>query len=1201
MATRGKDKSPEAVRSSTAKVEEPVGAFASQLDLISLSHEPVFAWDWDLGIIDWNAGAERQYGFTRADALGKNSHELLASKHPVSISRFLKKLAADGYWRGEVRHTTKDGTELIVDSRQQIIARNGRKIVVESDRDISERRAAESQIAILIIIGDLIRTINDPNDLLYETAKTVGVYFNARRCVFSEVDLENDVEIIYRDYHRSGRSVAGRHRLSSYSPITFEDMKEGRVVRNADSKIDPRTTDLYKRVYERTGERSYVAVPLMRDRQWKASLWISDDQPREWAEAEVALLKVIAERVWLAVEKHRSDESLRASRAELDLIVTHTPFMLTLCGSDLRYKFVSRSYAEMLGRRPEDLVNMPIVEIIGKKGFETIRPHIEAVLRGEKVEYEDEVSFLGAGSRYLRGSYVPELDAQNRVIGWVASLVDISERVRSENLLRESEESYRILAESASDAILSIDESSTIGFVNTAATRIFGYAEAEMTGQSLTILMPEELRPQHRAGFGRYLETGVKKLNWESVHITARHKDGRHFPIEISFGEYNRDGKRFFIGVARDVTEQNKAIEALRESEQRRQLAQDAANIGIFDADLVTGKTYWSETMWSFYGEADTDTNPDEQYWLDHLHDLDRDRVKRHLRSILENGEDYRDEYRIIQKSGCVRWIEARARVVRDASGKAVRKYGVNIDITSRKEAEEKIQQSDDQLRLVTDSVPVLISYVDKYERFRFANETFTDWFGIPKAEVIGKQSRDVFGAAAYKVLRPWINDALSGKKCAFDTVLSYNGIDERHVSVSYIPEIGADGTVNGYYALTHDRTALRHSEDLVRSTNERIGLITDSFTDYAIFSMDKNGIIETWNPGAEMIFGYSRDEVVGRSYEFVFTPDDLRRGVWTKEMRNSRLKGRSIYEGWRLKKDGSRFFASAVMMPLYVGDTLTGYSKIVSDLTKKHRQAEELQRAHDELEVRVEERTKELAESNAALVKEMSEREIAEKQRIELLGRLVSSQEFERRRFARDLHDQLGQRLTALRLKLASLHELVPDDEKVTSRINRLEAIAEQLDSEVNFLAWELRPAALDDLGVLEAIRTFVNEWARHFEISADFHPSGLPAERLEREVETHLYRITQEALNNIAKHADAKHVTVLLEKREQNIMLIIEDDGIGFDLKENRGQGEYGAGLGLTGMGERAALIGGEIEIESAPNCGTTIYVRLPYSQIT
>ena len=1078
MATPGKDKSSEAEKTRAAKIEDPAGALATQLDLIALSHEPVFAWDWDLGIVDWNAGAERQYGFTRAEALGKNSHELLASKYPVSLRRFLKKLAADGYWAGEVRHATKDGTELIIDSRQQIIGKNGRRIVVESNRDISERRAAEGQIAILIIIGDLIRTISDPNDLLYETAKTVGVYFNARRCVFSEIDLERDVEIIYRDYHRSGRSVAGRRKLSSYSPITFGDMKAGRVVRNADSKIDPRTADLYKKVYERTGERSYVAVPLMRDRQWKASVWISDDQPHEWTEAEVALLEVIAERVWLAVEKHRNDEALQKS-LEFDEAVMH---------------------------------NM-------------------------------------------------------------------------------------------SEGLYTVDAEGRVTMLNRAAEKLLGWTLEELRGRSMHDMTHHHYRdgrpfPTAKCARTEVLHTGSPVVDHEDVFIR---KDGTFFDVIYSSSPLRTKGGDIIglVVVFKDITDWKKTIQELRLSEERRQLAQDAANIGIFDVDLVAGKTYWSETMWAFYGETHTGVDPDEQYWLARLHDLDRERVALHLRDVLEKGEDFRDEYRITRTDGGLRWMEARAKVVRDGSGKAVRMYGVNIDITPRKEAEEKIRLSDNQLRMVTDSVPALISYVDKNERYGLANETYADWFGIPKGDVVGKRPRDIFGDGAYQVLKPWIRKALSGEKCSFETVLSYNGIDEKHVSVSYIPDIDADGTVNGYFGLTYDRTDQKHSEDLLRSSQERIGLITDSFTDYAIFSMDKNGIIESWNNGAETIFGYSRDEVVGRSYEFVFTPDDLRRGVWTKEMRNSRLKGRSFYEGWRLKKDGSRFFASAVMMPLYVGDTLTGYSKIVSDLTKKQRQAEELQKAHDELEVRVEERTKELAESNAALVEEMSEREIAEKQRVELLSRLVSSQEFERRRFARDLHDQMGQRLTALRLKLASLHELMPEDKKITTRINRLEAIAEQLDSEVSFLAWELRPAALDDLGVLEAIRTFVNEWSRHFEISADFHPSGLPNERLEREVETHLYRITQEALNNIAKHADAKHVTVLLEKREQNIMLIIEDDGNGFDLKEDRALGEYGGGLGLTGMSERAALIGGTIEIESAPGRGTTIYVRLPDSK--
>ena len=202
--------------------------------------------------------------------------------------------------------------------------------------------------------------------------------------------------------------------------------------------------------------------------------------------------------------------------------------------------------------------------------------------------------------------------------------------------------------------------------------------------------------------------------------------------------------------------------------------------------------------------------------------------------------------------------MEARARVSRDESGKATRVLGVNLDITSRKDVEERIQTRDNQLRLVTDSVPALISYVDKNERYRLANETYTDWFGIPKDDVIGKQPREVFGNSAIKILKPWIRKALSGERCSFETVLSYDGIEERHVSVSYIPDIGADGTVNGYIGLTHDRTALRllrtfFAQPTRGSDRSQIVLPTTRS-----FRWIRMGSLKPGIPAAEIIFGYT-------------------------------------------------------------------------------------------------------------------------------------------------------------------------------------------------------------------------------------------------------------------------------------------------------------------------------------------------------
>jgi PAS domain S-box-containing protein len=394
---------------------------------------------------------------------------------------------------------------------------------------------------------------------------------------------------------------------------------------------------------------------------------------------------------------------------------------------------------------------------------------------------------------------------------------------------------------------------------------------------------------------------------------------------------------------------------------------------------------------------------------------------------------------------------------------------------------------------------------------------------------------------------------------------------------------------------LINDVTAVKRSEELLRYIQDRIRILTESFTDYAIFSTDTDGRIDSWNPGAANIFGYIEDEILGQPYEMLFTPEDVVNGVPVKEMRMARKSGRASDERWQTRKDGTRFFASGVMAPLYVGNSLSGYAKITSDRTERQRSTEALQQSRDELEIRVIERTRELAAANAALVAEINERKTAERQKIEFLQRLVTSQEGQRQRIARDLHDQLGQRLTALRLKIAAMKDVCSHDENLRARAIRLQEISELLDSEVSFLAWELRPFALDELGLVDAIGTFVREWSKHYEIPADFHSSGLSGVHLDQNADSHLYRIAQEALNNVVKHAKASGVNVLLEKTGEELILIVEDDGVGITPKRSNGR-KGGKGLGLEGMGERASLIGGTLEIESTPGLGTTIYVRLP-----
>ncbi len=254
------------------------------------------------------------------------------------------------------------------------------------------------------------------------------------------------------------------------------------------------------------------------------------------------------------------------------------------------------------------------------------------------------------------------------------------------------------------------------------------------------------------------------------------------------------------------------------------------------------------------------------------------------------------------------------------------------------------------------------------------------------------------------------------------------------------------------------------------------------------------------------------------------------------------------------------------------------------------------LRRAHEELELRVRDRTAELAQANEALRAEMIERELAERGRTELLGRLVFAQEDERRRIAREMHDQFGEVLTALARRIEMLQNVCDQGSDLSVQVKALSALAQQLDRDVDHLVWELRPTALDDLGLRAALATYVQDWSKRVNMRVELHTAGLIDDRLSRDVETTLYRIAQEALTNIAKHARASIVEVILERRPDQVLLIVEDDGVGFDPIAT---GTADRGFGLLGMQERAALVGATLEIESALGKGTTVLLRLPAAQ--
>jgi signal transduction histidine kinase len=268
---------------------------------------------------------------------------------------------------------------------------------------------------------------------------------------------------------------------------------------------------------------------------------------------------------------------------------------------------------------------------------------------------------------------------------------------------------------------------------------------------------------------------------------------------------------------------------------------------------------------------------------------------------------------------------------------------------------------------------------------------------------------------------------------------------------------------------------------------------------------------------------------------------------------------------------------------------------KIVRDLTERVELEAALEESRQMLEIKAGERTTEQGEAIRTLRMEIAANRRKDVLRQRLMQKVINTQEDERKRISRDIHDHMGQEMTALRLQLQSFREQLGNDAKLTERFDKVMETAETLDGTIDFIAWELRPAALEELGLEAAINNYVKNWSNQFKANAEVRSAVPSDKRLALAIEVNLYRIVQEALNNIAKHAKASSVGVMLEKLEDKIVLIIEDDGVGFDLEEKANEAK---GLGLIGMGERAALVNGEIEIESAIGSGTTIFVRVPAS---
>lgn len=364
-----------------------------------------------------------------------------------------------------------------------------------------------------------------------------------------------------------------------------------------------------------------------------------------------------------------------------------------------------------------------------------------------------------------------------------------------------------------------------------------------------------------------------------------------------------------------------------------------------------------------------------------------------------------------------------------------------------------------------------------------------------------------------------------------------------------------------------------------------RFRLLVEAVRDYAIFMLDPEGRILTWNAGAERIKGYRPEEVIGKHFSIFYPQGDVRSGKPEMELELARREGRCEDEGWRVRKDGSQFWADVVITALRDEDgRLYGFGKITRDLTERKLAEDALHRAAQQLQEEVKYR---IEAERSARQAEASVRDISQ--------RLLRLQDEERRRLGRELHDSVGQLLVGTKMALKAL-ATEGRRRNWDEQIAECESILEQAIREVRTTSFLLYPPMLEELGLRTAVESYLEGFRQRSGIRIDFQ-AAQDFGRLPGETELALFRVLQESLTNVHRHSGSPTAQIRLRVEDQMVVLEVEDQGKGAPTEALKFSGDsVGAlGVGLRGMNERLQQVGGKLEVFSKET-GTVVRATVP-----
>lgn len=550
--------------------------------------------------------------------------------------------------------------------------------------------------------------------------------------------------------------------------------------------------------------------------------------------------------------------------------------------------------------------------------------------------------------------------------------MEAAERREAESALRASEEQFRRAIEEAPIPVILHAEDGQVLQISKTWTAMTGYGPEDIpTFDAWLNRAYGDGADAVREQVHRLFQGEVARLETE-IEVTTRHGESRCWAFSASAPGLLRDGRRFIVGMALDITERKAAERAAHHSEERVRIAVESARMGTWEWDLPEHQVTWNDQHFKLLGMTPQPNPIPDTVFFDHVHSADREWLTRHIRRAIEQHSAFESTFRIVTDQGVERWMNGYGRVTRVSGDEAVQMSGVMFDITARRQAELALRESEERLRLAQEAAEVGIWDWDLVTGASYWSETLWQLFGHAKPPPGGAIPawKEQLVPADRRRVTDNITRLLQSQEDDFRDWFRIQRADGELRWIESIARItrDAEGTAVRMMGINIDVTERKNSEAQLAASEERLRLVVENAREYAIFSMTLDRRILSWNSGAQAILGYTAEEAFGQPGDIIFTPEDRAAGAPEREAALALAEGRSPDERWHIRKNGTRFWGSGVMMSMHnaQGEAI-GLVKVFRDHTAQMKAKEALEKSREELWAALQENERVRVEVEAA------------------------------------------------------------------------------------------------------------------------------------------------------------------------------------------------------------------------------------------